>query len=198
MTDLYAEAMVRVRDLLEEARASGDPEPTAMTLATLGEAGRVSARTVLLKGFDPGGFVFYTNCESRKGIELRAHPQVALLFHWRHIRHGVQLRVEGIARQVDDDEADRYFASRPRMSQVGAWASDQSRTLDSREQFDARINEVEARFDGQPVPRPPHWSGYRVEPDAIELWFGAVFRLHERYLYERAAGGAWAKRMVFP
>ena len=197
-TDLYAEAIVAFRQLLEEARASGDPEPTAMTLATLGEQGRVSARTVLLKGYDERGFVFYTNCQSRKGVELVGHPQVALLFHWRHIRHGVQVRIEGAAGQVDDEEADRYFASRPRMSQIGAWASDQSRTLASREQFDQRIAEVEARFGDQAIPRPPHWSGFRVEPDAIELWYGADFRLHERYLYERSEDRTWTKRMLFP
>ncbi|MCK7595017.1 pyridoxamine 5'-phosphate oxidase [Pseudomarimonas salicorniae] len=198
MIDLFAEAMVGFRQLLDEAKASGDPEPTAMTLATLGDGGRVAARTVLLKGFDERGFVFYTNCDSRKGNEIREHAQCALLFHWRHIRHGVQVRIEGPARQVDDAEADRYFASRPRMSQIGAWASDQSRTLPSREAFEARIAEAESRFEGQPIPRPPHWSGFRVEPDAIELWYGAEFRLHERYLYERREDGQWSKRMLFP
>jgi pyridoxamine 5'-phosphate oxidase len=198
MNDLYAEALLSFRELLEEARASGDPEPTAMTLATLGEGGRLAARTVLLKGHDERGFVFYTNCASRKGLELRAHPQAALLFHWRHIRHGVQVRIEGTASQVEDAEADRYFASRPRLSQIGAWASEQSRTLASREVFDARMAEMEARFADQPVPRPPHWSGFRIQPDAIELWYGAHFRLHERYLYERAEDGSWGKRMLFP
>lgn len=198
MIDLYAEVMVGFRELLDEAKASADPEPTAMTLASLGEGGRVAARTVLLKGFDERGFVFYTNCDSRKGVELAGHPQVALLFHWRHIRHGVQVRIEGLAARVADEEADRYFASRPRMSQIGAWASDQSRTLDSREAFDARVDEVEKRFEGRPVPRPPHWSGYRVSPDAIELWYGAEFRLHERYFYERGEDGVWGKRMLFP
>jgi pyridoxamine 5'-phosphate oxidase len=198
MIDLFAEAMVGFRQLLDEAKASGDPEPNAMTLATVGAGGRVSSRTVLLKGFDERGFVFYSNVDSRKGIELREHHQVALLFHWRHIRHGVQVRIEGPALPVTDEEADRYFASRPRMSQIGAWASDQSRTLASREDFEARIAEVEARFEGQAVPRPPHWSGYRVEPDAIELWYGAEFRLHERYLYERLDDGTWGKRMLFP
>lgn len=198
MNDLYAEVLLAFRDLLEEARASKDPEPSAMTLATLGEGGRVAARTVLLKAYDERGFVFYTNCDSRKGEELRGHPQVALLFHWRHLRHGVQVRIEGVARQVEDAEADRYFASRPRMSQIGAWASDQSRTLASRRQFDERVAEYEARFADRPVPRPPHWSGYRVEPDAIELWYGADFRLHERYFYERGAEGTWSKRMLFP
>lgn len=198
MSDLFAEAMVEFRELLDEARASIDPEPTAMTLASLGEDGRVSARTVLLKGFDERGFVFYTNCESRKGVEIGRHPQVALLFHWRHIRHGVQARIEGRASPVDGAEADRYFASRPRMSQIGAWASDQSRTLASGEAFDARVEAVEQRYAGKPVPRPPHWSGYRVAPDAIEFWYGADFRLHERYLYELGSDGAWARRMLFP
>lgn len=198
MNDLHAEVLLTFRDLLEEARASGDPEPTAMSLATVGEGGRPSVRTVLLKGFDERGFVFYTNCESRKAREIEAHPQVALLFHWRHLRHGVQVRIEGVARRVSDAEADRYFASRPRMSQIGAWASDQSRTLPSRETFEARIAEFERRFADGPVPRPPHWSGYRVEPDAIELWYGAQFRLHERYLYERADDGSWSKRMLYP
>jgi pyridoxamine 5'-phosphate oxidase len=198
MHDLYAEALLTFRDLLEQAKASADPEPTAMTVATLGADGRLAARTVLLKAFDERGFVFYTNTRSRKGRELAAHPQAALLFHWKHLRHGVQVRIEGAIEAVSAAEADRYFASRPRVSQLGAWASDQSETLASREAFDARMAEVEARYDGQPVPRPPHWSGYRVLPDAIEVWYGAEFRLHERYLYERGADGVWGKRMLFP
>lgn len=198
MHDLYAEALLGFRDLLDEAKSSPDPEPTAMTVATLGPDGRLSARTVLLKAFDERGFVFYTNTHSRKGRELAGHAQAALLFHWKHLRNGVQVRIEGRASPVSEAEADRYFASRPRLSQIGAWASDQSATLASREEFDARIAEVEARFDGQPVPRPPHWSGYRVAPDAIEFWYGAEFRLHERFLYERGADGVWTKRMLFP
>lgn len=198
MTDLFAEAMITFRDLLESAKASEDPEPTAMTLATLGEGGRLSARTVLLKAFDERGFVFYTNTQSRKGDDLSAHAKAALLFHWKHLRHGIQVRIEGDVTPVSDDEADRYFASRPRMSQVGAWASDQSRTLDTRDTFEARIAEVERRFDGQDVPRPPHWSGYRVCPDAIEFWYAADFRLHERQLYERQQDGSWTKRMLYP
>lgn len=198
MTDYFAEAMVSFRDLLERARASGDPEPTAMTVATSTPDGRISARTVLLKGFDERGLVFYTNLHSQKGRELRAHPQAALLFHWRHIDHGVQARFEGAVSLVDDSEADAYFASRPRMSQIGAWASDQSATLASRETFDALIAGIEQRFEGVDVPRPPHWSGFRLAPDRIELWFGAQFRLHERYLYERDENQAWSKRMLFP
>lgn len=198
MSDLFAEAMVQFRELLDEARASGDPEPTAMTVASLAADGRLSARTVLLKAFDERGFVFYTNQHSRKGRELSAHPQAALLFHWKTLRHGVQVRIEGRVEEVGEQEADRYFASRPRMSQLGAWASDQSETLASREAFEQRLAEVEARYQDQPVPRPPHWSGYRVVPDAIEFWYGAEFRLHERYLYERVDDGDWSRRMLFP
>jgi len=196
--DYYAEAMVSFRDLLARARASGDPEPTAMTVASCSADGRLSARTVLLKQFDERGLVFYTNLNSQKGRELLARPQAALLFHWRHIDHGVQARFEGDVELVSESEADAYFASRPRMSQIGAWASDQSQTLASREEFDARIEAVERRYADQPVPRPPHWSGLRVIPDRIELWFAAEFRLHERYLYERDAAGSWSKRMLFP
>ena len=198
MTDLFAEAMITFRDLLDAARASGEPEPTAMTLATRGEQDRLAARTVLLKAHDDRGFVFYTNTRSRKGEDLAAHPSAALLFHWKHLRHGVQVRIEGAVQPVTDDEADRYFASRPRMSQIGAWASDQSRTLDRRETFEARIAEIEQRFEGQDVPRPPHWSGYRVVPQSIEFWYAADFRLHERQLYERQEDGSWTRRMLFP
>ncbi len=198
MSDAYAEAIVAFRDLLERARSSGDPEPTAMTVATSTLDGRISARTVLLKAFDERGLVFYTNFGSQKGRELHDHPQAALLFHWKHIDHGVQARFEGPVQPVDATEADSYFASRPRMSQIGAWASDQSATLDSRATFDARIEEVERRFHDQPVHRPPHWSGFRVMPDRIELWFGAQYRLHERYLYEQQPDATWTKRMLFP
>ncbi len=197
VTDYYAEALVAFRELLDEARASGDREPTAMTVATCDADGRVAARIVLLKAFDERGFVFYTNCDSRKGRELAVHPQTALLFHWKSLRDQVQVRIEGRAERVGDDEADKYFASRPRMSQIGAWASLQSQTLASREAFEQRIEEMERRFDGQPVPRPPHWSGWRVVPDRIEFWFGAEFRLHERYCYEPGEG-QWTKRMLFP
>jgi pyridoxamine 5'-phosphate oxidase len=169
-----------------------------MTVASGTPEGRISARTVLLKAHDERGLVFYTNLHSQKGCELRAHPHAALLFHWKTIDHGVQARFEGAVEQVSSAEADTYFASRPRMSQIGAWASDQSQTLDSRETFDARIAEIEHRYADLPVPRPPHWSGFRVVPDRIELWFGAEFRLHERYLYERSADGEWTKRMLFP
>ncbi len=198
MIDYHAEALIAFRDLLDRARASGDPEPTAMTVASSTPDGRISARTGLRKAHDERGLVFYTNFHSQKGRELLAHRQAALLFHWKTVGHGVQARFEGTVEPVSDAEADAYFASRPRMSQIGAWASDQSQTLDSRETFDARIEEFERRFEGQSVPRPPHWSGFRVGPERIELWFGAEFRLHERYLYERGDDGHWTKRMLFP
>lgn len=197
MSDLYAEALVSFRELLDEARASGDPEPTAMTLASCDPDGRVSARIVLLKAFDERGFVFYTNFDSDKGRALRANPRAALLFHWKTLRDQVQVRIEGAVGEVSDEEADKYFASRPRMSQIGAWASLQSCTLESRDAFDRRVAEFEQRYADRPVPRPPHWSGFRVVPQRIEFWYGAQFRLHERYCYE-LADEAWGKRMLFP
>ena len=184
-------------DLLAQARASTDPEPTAMTVATLGDDGQPSARTVLLKDVDERGFVFYTNFESRKGRQLAAHPKAALLLHWKLVGDGVQVKVEGAVERVSDAEADAYFASRPRPSQVGAWASLQSQTLLSRDEFEARIDEVEARYEGTPVPRPPHWSGFRVRPVMIEFWYGARYRLHERQRYERV-DGQWQQRMLYP
>ena len=197
MTDLLAEALVTFRDLLEAARASGDPEPTAMTLATATREGRPSARTVLLKEFDERGFVFYTHVASAKGRELRDNPRAALLFHWKLLRQPVQVRIEGRVEVVDDAQADAYFATRPRMSQIGAWASRQSETLDSREAFEARIAQAESEFEGREVPRPTGWTGYRVVPDGFEFWYGADFRLHERQRYDLREG-AWSKRMLYP
>jgi pyridoxamine 5'-phosphate oxidase len=197
MNDLHAEALETFRTLLAQAKDSGDPEPTAMTLATVGKNGRPSARTVLLKGFDERGFVFYTNFESRKGRQLAANPQAALLFHWKMLREGVQVKIEGTVEPVSAAEADAYFAIRPRDSQIGAWASKQSQTLDSRQTLEARIAEYEQKFAGIDVPRPPHWSGFCVVPELIEFWYGAKFRLHERQRYERV-DGAWHRRMLFP
>jgi pyridoxamine 5'-phosphate oxidase len=197
MTDLTTEALATFRDLLEQAKAAGDPEPTAMTLATATADGRPSARTVLLKGVDERGFAFYTNFESRKGRQLDANPRAALLFHWKALRHGVQVKVEGRVHKVSDAEADAYFASRPRMSQIGAWASLQSQTLDARETFDQRVADYEREFAGGEVPRPPHWGGFRVAPDLVEFWYGAEFRLHERQRYE-LVDGRWSKRMLYP
>lgn len=200
MTDpLHAEALDTFGRLLEEAGATGMADPNAMTVATAGSDGRPSARTVLLKSFDARGFAFYTHLDSPKGRDLRANPHAALLFLWRHLREaGVQVRIEGDVVQVDAAEADAYFASRPRMSQLGAWASTQSATLASREAFDARLAEVEARFEGGEVPRPPGWGGFRVVPVSFEFWYGAGFRLHERWCYERGGDDRWTKRMLYP
>ena len=200
MTDLYAEALSTFTTLFGEAKAAGtEVEPNAMTLATATTDGRPSARTVLLKACDERGFVFYTHTHSQKGRDLHDNPRAALLFLWRSLREaGIQVRVEGTVSSVDDADADAYFASRLRQSQLGAWASIQSETLDSREAFEARMAETEARFAGGEVPRPEGWSGYRVAPEAIEFWYGAQFRLHERWRYECDATGSWSKRMLFP
>ena len=197
MTDLYAEALATFAELIEQARAAGDPDATAMTLATADAEGRPAARTVLLKAFDERGFVFYTNYQSRKGRQLTENPHAALLFLWKTLRDQVQVKIEGTVEPVDLAEADAYFASRPRPSQIGAWASLQSQTLDSRDTFEARIDAFEKKFEGVEVPRPPHWSGFRVVPEMIEFWYGARFRLHERQHYART-DGAWAKRMLYP
>ncbi|HEY7878310.1 MAG TPA: pyridoxamine 5'-phosphate oxidase [Gemmatimonadaceae bacterium] len=190
--------LAHFRSLLEEAsrvERACLPEPTAMTLATVDDAGRPSARVVLLKDVDGRGFVFYTNYESRKGSELLAHPWAALCFHWQPLER--QVRVEGSVERVTDAEADTYFASRQRMSRVGAWASRQSATLESDAELEARVHEVEERFAGVDVPRPPHWSGFRVVPQRIEFWRGRPYRLHERLLYERV-NGEWQVRRLFP
>lgn len=178
-----------------EARASEPNDANAMALATTTADGRPSLRMVLLKGRGPDGFVFYTNLDSRKGGELAANPHVALLFHWKSLRR--QIRIEGPVTPVDDATADAYFATRGRDSQLGAWASDQSRPLASRETFEARFAEMQARFDGQDVPRPLRWSGWRVIPQAIEFWQDRAHRLHERTLFERV-GDNWSKGLLYP
>ncbi len=198
MSSLPDDLLATFQTLFDEAAAAGEPDRTAMTVASVGADGRPSARIVLLKAFDARGFVFYTHLDGRKGRELQAHPQAALLFHWPRVRDGVQVRIEGDVEVVSEAEADAYFASRPRGSQLGAWASKQSETLDARETFDARLAKFEAEFDGRDVPRPPRWSGFRVAPRAVEFWYGASFRLHERQLHERGADGAWSQRMLYP
>jgi pyridoxamine 5'-phosphate oxidase len=194
---LSAEILDTFDTLLARARASADPEPTAMTLASVDANGAVSARTVLLKAHDARGFVFYTNTLSRKGRQLAAHPRAALLFHWKHLDDGIQVRLEGSIAPVADAEADAYFASRPRDSQIGAWASEQSAPLPDRATFERRCAEVEARYAGQPVPRPPHWSGYRLTPVHVEFWYGVPFRLHERHVYDWVDGG-WRRGLLYP
>ena len=198
MTELHAEALATFTRLFDEALDAGEPDRTAMTIASATPDARPSARTVLLKAYDARGFVFYTHLDGRKGRELQANPQAALLFHWPRVRQGVQVRIEGAIEIVSDVEADAYFASRPRASQLGAWASDQSETLASREAFERRLAEVERGFEGRDVPRPPRWGGFRTVPASIEFWYGADYRLHERWLYEREGDGAWAKRMLYP
>jgi len=168
-----------------------------MTLASVGADGRVSARIVLLKGVGPDGFRFFTNYESLKGAQLEAHPQVALCFHWKLVREQVQVRVEGEASPLSAAESDAYFATRPRASQIGAWASLQSCALPDRAAFEQRIAEFERRFEGADVPRPPHWGGYLVRPDRIEFWYGAKYRLHERVIYVRS-GDNWTKGLLYP
>jgi pyridoxamine 5'-phosphate oxidase len=196
---LHAEALATFDDLFAQAKAAGIPEPAAMTVATVDADGQPSVRMVLLKSHDERGFVFYTHLDGRKGRELQAHPKAALLFFWKEIgEDGVQVRIEGDVEIVDDAEAETYFARRPRDSQLGAWASHQSETLDARETFARRFEEAKARFEGMDVPRPPRWGGFRVVPRSIEFWYGAQFRLHERHLYERGADGAWTKRMLYP
>lgn len=178
-----------------QARASEPNDPEAMALATAGLDGRPSVRMVLLKGHGPGGFLFYTNEQSAKGSQLAENPQAALLFHWKSLRR--QVRVQGAVERVGSDEADAYFGSRGRDSQLGAWASDQSRPLDSRVTFEQRFAEAQQHFEGADVPRPPHWGGFRVMPDSIEFWSDRAHRLHERRLFTRTAEG-WSEGLLYP
>jgi pyridoxamine 5'-phosphate oxidase len=178
-----------------EARASEPNDPEAMALATADAQGRPSVRMVLLKGHGPDGFVFYTNQRSRKGEELAENPSAALLFHWKSLRR--QVRVEGPVKIVACEQADAYFASRSRDSQLGAWASNQSWTLPSRAEFEKRYEDMRAKFEGEEVPRPPHWGGFRVAPETIEFWSDRPHRLHERRLFSLGTGG-WTECLLYP
>ena len=187
------------QQLLEQATAlprEQVPEPTALALATIGDDGQPSVRMVLLKHADQDGFVFYTNLESRKARDLSSSRRAAMNFYWGQLER--QVRVEGRVSPVSDAEADEYFATRPRGSQIGAWASRQSRTMDNAADLDARVADFEKKFDGQTVPRPPFWSGFRLSPDSIEFWHGRPSRLHERQLYTRDAGGGWIVTRLYP
>ena len=184
---------------LKEAEEKEINDPTAMSLSTVSETGMPSSRMVLLKGWDSQGFVFYTNYESRKGEQLIAHPQAALMFHWKSVRRSV--RIEGHVEQVTPEEADDYFASRPKQSQIGAWASDQSRPLEGRFELEKKVAKYAAKYGLSKVPRPPHWSGFRVRPTRIEYWQDGPFRLHDRLVYLAETGESadkWATERLYP
>jgi pyridoxamine 5'-phosphate oxidase len=187
-----------LQGLLDAAARAGDPEPTAMSLATSDGDGRVSVRIVLLKGIDARGLRFFTNCDSRKGRQLAADPEVALALHWKTLDDGVQVRAEGRVETLPAAESDAYFATRPRLSQIGAWASLQSQELPDRATFDARCAGFEQRFADAPVPRPPHWGGYLVRPRMVEFWHGRPNRLHERTCWARGDDGTWTSRLLYP
>lgn len=179
----------------EEAKTGEPNDPDAMALASVGEDGMPSVRMVLLKGADRRGFVFYTNFESRKGRQLLARPKAAALFHWKSLRR--QVRIEGEIQTVADEEADAYFATRPKDSQIGAWASDQSRPLAGRFELEQRIARFAAKYALGEVPRPPHWSGFRIVPQTIEFWRDGAFRLHDRLVYHRESQG-WRTERLYP
>ncbi len=180
---------------IEAAKSFEINDPNAMTVATTTSDGRPSARIVLLKSWDIDGFVFYTNLDSRKSLEIAANPHVALLFHWKTLKR--QIRIEGAATPVSAAEADEYFTSRPRLSRIGAWASDQSRPLVDRSMLEQRLESAIARYADGEVPRPPHWSGWRVRPEAIEFWQDRDFRLHDRVLFTRRAD-QWESTRLYP
>jgi pyridoxamine 5'-phosphate oxidase len=196
--DLFArsEPLRLFEEWFEAAKAKEPNDPNAMALATAGADGLPDVRMVLLKGVDERGFVFFTNTESDKGRELAENPQAALLFHWKSLRR--QVRVRGLIEPVTAEEADAYFASRARDSQIGAWASDQSREMDGPLALEKRVAQYGLKFGLGAVPRPPHWSGYRIIPSRIEFWRDRPFRLHERLLFRRDASGVWARSRLFP
>ena len=193
--DLDQDPIVQFHEWFEETLAAGLHEPNAMILATATQDGHPSARTVLLKGYDHRGFVFYTNYEGRKGGDLEANPACALLFYWGELER--QVRVEGRAERLPDGESDEYFASRPRGSRLGAWASRQSQPVEHRSVLEERIRALETEYGEREIPRPPFWGGYRVCPEVVEFWQGRENRLHDRLVY-RCAGGRWEIERLQP
>ncbi|MGZ0171160.1 MAG: pyridoxamine 5'-phosphate oxidase [Planctomycetales bacterium] len=191
----YLEAINAFREKHARTSELGVREPSAMSLATVDAAGQPSIRTVLLRGVDERGFVFFTNSQSRKGTQMASNSQVALTFYWD--AWAEQVHVEGRVEVIPDSESDEYWQTRARLSQIGAWASHQSRPLSGRDEFMESVAEIEQRFEGQNVPRPPHWFGYRVVPHRIELWSGREGRLHERHVY-KSDGDSWTKQMLYP
>jgi pyridoxamine 5'-phosphate oxidase len=181
---------------MSEAWSREPEDANAMTLATATPEGIPAARIVLLKGTDARGFVFYTNMESRKGNELAANARAALLFHWKPL--GRQVRIEGHVETVADADADAYFATRPRISRLGAWASDQSRALPARAELEQRLAAYEAKYPNEEIPRPPYWSGFRLVPESFEFWQSMPYRLHDRTVYTRAATGGWTVGKLYP
>ncbi len=194
--DAYSDPYAHFEAWFAEAQQSEPNDPNAMAIATADADGLPNLRMVLLKGHDADGFVFYTNFESAKGRELLAHPKAAALFHWKSLRR--QVRIRGPVSVVSDAEADAYFASRPRDSRIGAWASAQSRPLQGRFELEAQVAKFAAKYAIGDVPRPPHWSGFRIAPISIEFWADRPFRLHDRLVYRRQDDGGWATERLYP
>ncbi len=193
---VVTDPFVKFQDWMKEAWVHEPEDANAMTLATATPDGIPSARIVLLKGADAAGFVFYTNTQSRKGDEIAANARAALLFHWKQL--GRQIRIEGHVERVTDAEADAYFSTRPRISRLGAWASDQSRDLPERTELERRLANYDTTYPGDDIPRPPHWSGFRIVPDRFEFWQNMPFRLHDRTVYTKSPGNGWTVSKLYP
>ena len=184
-----------IKEGMEEALDAGNPDPSAMVLATASKTGKVSSRTLLLKGLDADGLRFFTNLNSRKGHDLLENPQASMTFYWPEVAR--QIQVEGAVVQISAAQADQYFASRPRGSQIGAWASLQSEPLRSRELFEQRISQITQKYSGQDIPRPPHWSGFVLQAERLEFWHGRAYRLHERQVFIAGKSG-WEEQLLYP